>query len=49
MTKIVRNTLRAPEELITALKRIARRKGKTMNGIIVDILWDWLENHATRT
>ena len=43
MTKITRSTLRIPEELLDGLKEIAQRKGQTLNGLIRDILWDWLE------
>lgn len=43
MTNIKRNTLRLPEELHKGLLSVAKAHGQTTNGLIRDILWDWLK------
>ena len=43
MTKIVRKTLRGPEWLFQKLSRIAKDEYKTMNGLIIQALMDWMK------
>jgi hypothetical protein len=38
--------LRLPENLKTALKSIAKQRGVTINGLIVDWLWRALEEYG---
>lgn len=40
---MVRFLVSIRKEAHDALKEIAKRKGQTLNGLIRDILWDWLE------
>ena len=37
--------IRAPTKLKNALKEIAQDKGMTINGLILNILWDWWEEY----
>lgn len=37
-------TLRYPEELKAKLLPYVKQRGGTMNGLILTILWDWLNN-----
>lgn len=37
-------TIRAPEELRCLLKRAAEEQGLTVNGLTLQILWQWLES-----
>ena len=39
----VRFTLRVNEELYNALKAECKRTGVSLNALIVQILWEWLE------
>ena len=39
----MRFLLNIPEELKTSLREIAKERGLTLNGLIRNILWDWLE------
>ena len=39
----MRFLLNIPEELKTSLREIAKKRGLTLNGLIRNILWDWLE------
>lgn len=39
MAKIM--TIRPPEELHQKLKETAQKGGYTMNGFVLQILWDW--------
>lgn len=48
MTKIIRNTLRLPEKLHQELLTIADEHGSTLNGLIRQILWDWLKANGDR-
>lgn len=41
---IERILIRAPTKLKNALKEIAEEKGMTVNGLILNILWDWWES-----
>lgn len=36
-------TLRYPEELKAELMRYVKQRGGTMNGLILTILWDWIQ------
>lgn len=40
--------LRLPRELLTALQAHASRRGATVTGLIVHILWEWLESQGYR-
>ncbi len=48
MTKDARTrfTFRLPEELYETLKDKAAVKGVSVNAIILQILWEWLEHNA---
>lgn len=48
MTKDARTrfTFRLPEELYQILKGKAAVKGVSVNAIILQILWEWLDNNA---
>ena len=37
-------TIRAPEGLRSQLKSAAEEQGVTVNGLTLQILWQWLEN-----
>ena len=45
MSKIM--TVRPPENLKEDLKKIAKQKGYTVNQLVLQILWDWLEFKKT--
>lgn len=45
MTKIIRSTLRLPEALHQELLAIADEQGSTLNGMVKQILWDWLKRN----
>ena len=38
--------IRTPEELKNRLREKALQKGLTLNGLIKQILWDWVEKQA---
>lgn len=38
-------TFRPPEALRLKLKRIADKRGITMNALLLQILWDWLKEN----
>ena len=40
---MVRFLVNVPDELHKTMKRIARKQGQTLNGLIRQILWDWLK------
>ena len=37
-------TVRAPDRLRGMLKKKAEEQGQTRNGLILQILWEWVEN-----
>ena len=37
-------TVRASDELRESLKHLATKKGLTRNALILQILWEWIEN-----
>lgn len=41
---MVRFLINIPEELREILREHAKPKGQTINGLIRQILWDWVEN-----
>ncbi len=41
---MVQILIRPPEALKENLKREARRMGITLNAIVLQILWEWVEN-----
>lgn len=43
MAKVM--TIRPPDNLRDALKRIAQEKGYTINQLVITILWDWYKHH----
>ncbi len=43
MTAIARYALRVPEEMRKEIAKIAKEQGLTMNGLIKEILWDWIQ------
>ncbi len=43
MNKITAKTLRMPQTLFESLKNSAKEYGVTLNGLIVRVLWEWLE------
>ena len=45
MTKTIRSTLRLPEALHKELLAIANEQGSTLNGMVKQILWDWLKRN----
>ncbi len=40
---MVRFLINVPEELRAILKKSAKSKGQTLNGLIRQILWDWVK------
>ena len=40
-------TVRPPDELKTALHQHAQKFGMTVNGLVLQILWDWIFQHDT--
>jgi len=40
---MVRFLLNVTERMHDALKKVAKEEGRTLNGLIRDILWEWLE------
>ena len=42
-------TFRPPEALHLKLKRIADKRGITMNALLLQILWDWLKENEQDT
>ena len=42
---MVRFLISIPNELKALLKNVARTQGQTLNGLIRQILWDWVERH----
>lgn len=44
MSKVM--TVRPPEELHQTLKRAAKEKGYTMNQLVLQILWAWVNKTA---
>lgn len=46
MAKIM--TVRAPDDLKTYLKESAKNQGHTRNGLILQILWDWVKNQEKK-
>lgn len=45
VTETIRSTLRVPEVLMNSLKVIAKQRGCTLNGLIREILWDWVHQN----
>lgn len=43
MPEIIQTTIRMPKSLYKSLKKKARERGQTINGLIVGILWEQLE------
>lgn len=43
--KRVRFTLRLPNNLIEKLKNQANRQGISINALILNILWEWVEKN----
>lgn len=35
-------TVRPPEKLKDTLKRLAKEKGYTLNHLVIQILWEWV-------
>ena len=46
MAKIM--TTRPPEELHKQLKYSANKKGLTLNALVIQILWEWIEREKGR-
>ena len=46
MAKIM--TTRPPEELHKQLKYRANKKGLTLNALVIQILWEWIEREKGR-
>lgn len=42
-------TVRAPDELIKKLNLKALKKGATRNQLILQILWDWVDQAKLKT
>ena len=42
-------TIRPPDELQTALHQHAQKFGMTVNGLVLQILWDWIFQHSGET
>lgn len=42
MTKIKQKCLRSPESLLADLKVLAVKQGVTLNGLIVHVLWQYV-------
>ena len=38
-------TVRAPDDLFKDLERLAKTKGFTRNGLILQILWEWVKKN----
>lgn len=38
-------TIRPPDELRTFLRQYAQSLGLTVNGMVIQILWDWVAQH----
>lgn len=45
--KIQQTTLRIPISLLNNLKEIADKQGYTLNGLILNILWEWIKGKGT--
>ena len=44
---MVRFLINVPEELRDILKDTAKPRGQTLNGLIREILWDWVKKNKT--
>lgn len=42
MAKVM--TIRPPEELHEQMKCMAKKRGYTLNQLVLQILWNWIEN-----
>ncbi|MEG0693486.1 MAG: hypothetical protein RR444_10465 [Oscillospiraceae bacterium] len=42
---MVRFLINVPEETHNDLKKVAKPRGQTLNGLIRQILWDWLKKN----
>ncbi len=40
---MVQTTVRLPQELYIKLKQLAKIKGLTLNAIIINVLWEFIE------
>ena len=47
MAKIM--TIRPPEWLQDTLRAMAKKRGLTVNALVLQILWDWAENNVAKT
>lgn len=43
---MVRFLISTPETMRNELKEIAKEHGQTLNGLIRQILWEWVENQG---
>ena len=44
--KRVRFTLRLPNNLIECLRKEANKQGVSINALILNILWEWVEKNS---
>jgi predicted HicB family RNase H-like nuclease len=40
---MIRFLVNVPDDLHTNLRKIAKSRGQTLNGLIRQILWDWVK------
>lgn len=38
--------IRMPEELKERLQEVATAKGMTLTGLVLNVLWDWMQKEA---
>jgi predicted transcriptional regulator len=41
-------TVRIPDDLQKELAELAKKQGFTRNGLVLKILWDWVEHQETK-
>lgn len=39
--------IRTPDELKESLRDIAKRRGQTMNQLVLQVLWEWIRKNET--
>lgn len=46
---MIQTTIRVTDELYEKVKRMANKRGVTVNGLIINILWDYFSEQIEQT
>lgn len=46
---VIQTTIRVTDELYEKVKRMANKRGVTVNGLIINILWDYFSEQIEQT